>query len=70
MTKKFGNKDKVLMENAHFKDGNLDVYGFYGLTDFEIFYEDDCFYLNKDDFLTLYNLMSEMKKEIDRLENL
>lgn len=70
MTKKIVNKDKVLMENAHFKDGDIDVYGFYGLTDFEIFYEEDCLSLDKDKFLTLYNLMSEMKKEIDRLEKI
>lgn len=70
MIKKITNKDKVLMENAHFKDGDLDVYGFYGLIDFEIFYKEDVLYLDKDEFLALYNLMSEMKKEIDRLEKI
>ena len=43
---------------------------FYGLSNFEICYGDDCFFLDRDEFFTLYNLMSEMKKEIDRLENL
>jgi len=70
MTKDFENKDKVLMENAYFRDNNMDVCGFYGLSNFEICYGDDCFFLDRDEFFTLYNLMSEMKKEIDRLENL
>ena len=28
MTKDFENKDKVLMENAYFRDNNMDVCGF------------------------------------------
>lgn len=70
MTKEFENKDKVLMENAYFRDKNIDVCGFYGLSNFEIYFGDDGFYLDREEFFALYDLMSEMKKEIDRLENL
>ena len=72
MKKIFENKDKVLMENAYFEDEDifLDVCGFYGLSNFEIHHGDNCLYLDKDEFLILYNLMSEMKKEVDRLEKL
>ncbi len=70
MTKDFENKDRVLMENAYFRNENIDVCGFYGLSNFEIYHNDNFLYLNRKEFLTLYNLMTEMKKEIDRLENL
>ena len=70
MEKKFENKDRVLMENAFFTQDNIGVYGWYGLDYFEIENKTDFINLNRNEFLTLYNLVVEMKKEIDRLENL
>lgn len=71
MEKKFENKDRVLMENAFFTEGNIGVYGWYGLDYFEVGDGNEEFMsLNRNEFLTLYNLVTEMKKEIDRLENL
>lgn len=67
------NEDKVLMENASFIGDNFAVHGYYGLDFFNIVDNriDECITCdNKEEFLELYNLMTEMKKEIDRLENL
>lgn len=64
------NKDKVLMENAYFEneEGSLGICGLYGLTYLEIFQKSHA--LNKEEFLELYELMTAIKKEIDRLDNL
>lgn len=68
------NEDKVLMENASFIENNFAVHGYYGLNFFNIVDNKvDGVYItcnNKEEFLNLYNLMTEMEKEIDRLENL
>lgn len=68
------NEDKILMEKASFIGDNFAIHGYYGLNFFNIVDNrtDDCIICgnNKEDFLELYNLMTEMKKEIDRLENL
>ena len=72
MERRIENKDKILLENAYFqKDGFL-VCGFYGLTDFEIYGggEEFMYVPSQEKFFALYDLMTEMKKEIDRLKNL
>lgn len=66
------NKDRVLMEN-HFISGDhkINVDGYYGLTNFEISTDNDSLWLcSKEEFNELFELMQEMKKEIDRLNRL
>lgn len=73
MKKNIENKDKVLMENAYFTESPFYVHGHYGLSYFDIVDErggDGVTWINRREFLALYDLMTEMKKEIDRLENL
>lgn len=73
MERNIENKDKALMKNASFAEYPFYVHGHYGLSWFDIVDErggDGVTWINKTEFLRLYNLMTEMKKEIDRLENL
>ena len=73
MEKNIENKDKVLMENADFNEYPFYVHGQYGLSYFDIGDErggDGVTWINRKEFLALYDLITEIKKEIDRLENL
>jgi hypothetical protein len=73
MERNIENKDKVLMENAYFNEYPFYVHGHYGLSYFDIVDErggDGVTWISKSEFLKLYDLMTEMKKEIDRLDNL
>lgn len=64
------NKDRVLMENHFIEDDNMGVYGWYGLTYFEVEVDDTNISLSEEEFEKLFELMQEMKKEVDRLNRL
>ena len=73
MEKHIENKDKVAMENAYFNEYPFYVHGHYGLSYFDIVDErggEGVTWISRREFLALYDLMTEMKKEIDRLDNL
>ena len=66
-------EDKILMENASFIGDNFAVHGYYGLDFFNIVDNKTNGYITcdgKEEFLKLYDLMTEMKKELDKLESL
>lgn len=73
---KFENKDKVCMENCDIIKNHVAVYGFYGLTYFEIGHDNgDDFYnglslLNKTDLYDLKECIDKMIEEIERLEKI
>jgi hypothetical protein len=73
MEKHIENKDKVLMENATFEEYPFYIHGHDGLSYFDIADErggEGVTWISRREFLALYDLMTEMKKEIDRLDNL
>lgn len=72
MIKKIENENKPLMENCFIEDNDFYVHAWYGLNYFEMGtdLDEQLPPINRREFLKLYELMTEMKKEIDRLENL
>ena len=70
---KFENKDKVCMENCDIIKNRIGVYGFYGLTCFEIGLDDgynSLSLLDKKDLYDLKECIDKMIEEIERLEKI
>jgi len=72
MEVKYTDKGLVSKECVDFVDKDFSVYGYYGGSFFEVVenrnYETiTC--ANKEQFLELYNLITEMKKRLDNYDN-
>ncbi len=63
----FENKDSVLMENCFIDKNKIGVYGWYGLTYFEIGLPTT---LGKKDIYDLRDCLNDMIKEIERLNKI
>lgn len=63
------NENNVGSENVFIDTNNIGVYGWYGLSHFEIGHQGDNLSLNETEFNELYLAVVEMKKKIDKLHN-
>lgn len=71
MTIKVENENNIGSENVFVHGNNVGVYGWYGLSYFEIGQRNgDTLNLNETEFNELYIAMQEMKKRVDKLHNL
>ena len=62
----FENKDKPLMENCFISTEKLSVYGWYGLSRFEVNF--DLNWFNREELYELKECLDTMIKEIERLD--
>lgn len=64
---KIENKDRVLMENCFVDKNDVGVYGWYGLTYFEIGVPNS---MKEKDIYDLRDCLNDMIKEIERLNKI